>query len=274
MKGEFHIHTKYSDGELDIIDILNYLKGNVDYFCITDHDYIDSSIYSSKIASEFGLKSIIGVEVSSYYNDESIHVLGYFKADDESIKRVKKLSEKLEEIRKNRLERMYKIKEKLNEYFDIDLDVTDILKKNSITRGTIGREIIKQGYPYTMEEIFDKMIGKGCPAYVHATKITTKYAIDLIHECNGLAVLAHPTLITKSPIEDFLEMDFDGIEAIYPLNKDGEEEKFRKLAENKNWFITAGNDFHYFGDTKHADLLTLALYDKELETFINRVNNL
>ena len=69
-------------------------------------------------------------------------------------------------------------------------------------------------------------------------------------------------------------MDFDGIEAIYPLNKDGEEEKFRKLAENKNWFITAGNDFHYFGDTKHADLLTLALYDKELETFINRVNNL
>lgn len=274
IKGEFHIHTKYSDGELDVETILDYLKDNIDYFCITDHDYIDSSIYSAKIALKFNLKSIIGVEVSSYHNDESIHILGYFKVCDDIENRVNKLRNKLNEIRKNRLDRMYIIKERLYKYFNIDLDVTDILKKNSITRGTIGREIVKQGYPYDMEEIFDKMIGKGCPAYYPATKISTIDAIDLIHECGGLAVLAHPTLIKKTDIQEFIDMNIDGIEAIYPLNKDGEEEKYRKLANDNNLFITAGNDFHYFGDKKHADLLTLSLCGTELELFIDKVNKL
>ena len=112
MKGEFHIHTKYSDGELEVEEVLEYLKGNVDYFCITDHDYIDSSIYSAKIAPKYGLQSIIGVEVSSYYNGESIHVLGYFK--DEF--KLDKLKKKLSEIRNNRLERMYIIKERLYKF--------------------------------------------------------------------------------------------------------------------------------------------------------------
>ena len=123
MKGEFHIHTKYSDGELEVEEVLEYLKGNVDYFCITDHDYIDSSIYSAKIAPKYGLQSIIGVEVSSYYNGESIHVLGYFK--DEC--KLDKLKKKLSEIRNNRLERMYIIKERLYKFFNIDLDITNIL---------------------------------------------------------------------------------------------------------------------------------------------------
>ena len=108
-KGEFHIHTKFSDGELEIEEVLNHLKGNVDYFSITDHDYIDSSVYAAKIARKFGLESIIGVEVSSYYNGESIHVLGYFRSDE----RLEKLKKKLNEIRNNRLERMYIIKERL-----------------------------------------------------------------------------------------------------------------------------------------------------------------
>ena len=269
-KGEFHIHTKFSDGELEIEEVLNHLKGNVDYFSITDHDYIDSSIYASKIARKFGLESIIGVEVSSYYNGESIHVLGYFRSDE----RLEKLKKKLNEIRNNRLERMYIIKERLLRIFNIDLDITNILKKNSITRGTIGREIVRQGYPYTMEEIFDKMIGEGCPAYYPSTKISTQEAIDLIHDCNGLAVLAHPTLIEDSPISEFLSMGFDGIEAIYPRNKVGEEDLFRRIAKENNMFITCGNDFHYFGDKSHADLLTLALTDEDLEVFVNKVLSL
>ena len=39
-------------------------------------------------------------------------------------------------------------------------------------------------------------------------------------------------------------------------------------------FITCGNDFHYFGDKSHADLLTLALTDEDLEVFVNKVLSL
>ena len=41
MRGEFHIHTTYSDGGLSVDQILEYVKGKVDYLSITDHDILD-----------------------------------------------------------------------------------------------------------------------------------------------------------------------------------------------------------------------------------------
>jgi len=66
MKGEFHIHTTYSDGEYSVDEILEYLKGNIDYFCITDHDCLNGSIEAFNKAKEYGLKSLVGVEISTY----------------------------------------------------------------------------------------------------------------------------------------------------------------------------------------------------------------
>ena len=126
-KGEFHIHTKFSDGELEIEEVLNLLKGNIDYFSITDHDYIDSSIYAAKIARKFGLESIIGVEVSSYYNGESIHVLGYFRSDE----RLEKLKKKLNEIRLKAKDRRFKSSVILCQAAIVYFNIPCLLKKIS-----------------------------------------------------------------------------------------------------------------------------------------------
>lgn len=270
--GEFHIHTTLSDGCLNYIEILEYMKGKIDYLAITDHDAIEDSIKCSNISSLYGIKAIIGVEISTDHNDESIHILGYFKnANNQSFY---KLLSTLEEIRNARVTRLYKIKNSLKENFNIDLDATELLKKSSITRGSIAREIIRQGYDYKIEELFESVIGKGCKAYYPTTKMPTKKAIDLIHECGGLAVLAHPTLIKNSSVEDFISMNIDGIEAIYPLNKEGEEKIYKEIALNNNLFFTAGTDFHCFNDKSHGDLLTLGLFDEDLEKFIRKIDEL
>lgn len=273
-RGEFHIHTTSSDGVLTIEEVLTYITGKLDYFCITDHDIIDSSLKAAVLAPKYGLKSIIGVEVSSYHNEESIHILGYFKNSLDLINQLKPLDDTLKSIRENRIKRMYIIKELLLEHFNIDLNVENLLKKNTITRGSIAREIIAQGYKYTNQELFDNVIGKGCKAYYPATKISTLEAINLIHECHGLAVLAHPCLIKNSDVNDFIKMGIDGIEAIYPKNKEGQEEKYKKVAKENDLFITAGNDFHAFNDGTHGNLLELGLYDKELKIFIDKINKL
>lgn len=273
-KGEFHIHSTNSDGVLTIPQIFEYLENKIEYISITDHDIVDTSVEAARLAPKYGLKSIIGVEVSSYHNNESIHILGYFKDSENVEERLKPLSERLNFIRSNRLNRMYLMKEKLFKYFNIDLNVENLLRKNTITRGSIAREIIAQGYNYTMEELFEKVIGHDCIAYVPATKISSQESIDLIHECGGLAVLAHPTLILKSKVEEFVNMGIDGIEAIYPLNKIDEETLYRKIAKSNNLFITAGNDFHSFNDPSHGDLLQVYLDGEDLDRFISSINNL
>lgn len=267
MRGEFHIHTTYSDGGLSVDQILEYVKGKVDYLSITDHDILDGSIEAFNKSRQYDLNCIIGVEISSFYQGDTVHILGYFKND----KNLGELKKTLDAIREQRVKRLYLMKDKLKDIFNIDLDLSEILKISTITRGSIARAIIKQYSEYTMEYLFSEVIGNGCPAYIPSTKIDTQQAIDLIHQAGGVAVLAHPTLLRSCEAIDIIKMGVDGIEAIYPRNKENEEEKFRSLAKEHNLFVTAGSDFHYFGDKSHADLLTHFIYDEELEIFRQKV---
>lgn len=267
MRGEFHIHTTYSDGVLTVPEILEYVKGKEEYLSITDHDIIDGSIEAFELSKKYNIKCIIGVEVSSFYQGDTVHILGYFKNDDH----LEVLKNKLKETREQRIKRLYLMKEKLKDIFNIDLDITEILKVSTITRGTIAREIVRQHSEYSIEYLFKEVIGSDCPAYIPSTKFFTKEAIDLIHQAGGVAVLAHPTLLRSCKPIDIVKMGVDGIEAIYPRNKENEELEYRKLALENNLFITAGSDFHSFNDIGHANLLTHFLYDDELEIFIKKV---
>ena len=272
MNAELHIHTVASDGVLTVEEILKYVDGKRDYIAITDHDIMDSSVRAYAITrnGSYQVKSIIGVEVSTVNNDESVHVLGYFN----DYHYLDKLNQELQIIRQNRVNRVYKMSELLDKYFGIELDVDEVLKKNTITRGTIARQIINQGYNYSHEEIFGKMIGVGCPAYIKASKMGTYKAIATIHSCHGLAVLAHPTLLKKQEASDIIDFGFDGIEAVYPRNQEHDEDKFRSLAKDKGLFITGGADFHEFGDKSHADLLTYGIEGDDFDIFLNKLNSL
>lgn len=267
MKADLHIHTKYSDGIYSVQEIINLAKArNLDVIAITDHDVLKGALEAQSYQND-DLRIIIGMELSTEYNDESIHILGYFP---DSVG-LDALDSFLEKQREGRIERAYKIKAKLLEHFNIDLKMDFIESVSSITRGTIAREIIRQGYPYTHQEIFSKMLGNGCPAYLPSTKMNPKFGIKMIHEYGGLAVLAHPVLVRNSPLEEIIAFGIDGIEAIYPANNTGDEARFRRLAKQNKLIITAGSDFHSPNDLKHGNLGEYLLRDRELETFLNKL---
>lgn len=81
-KGDFHIHSTFSDGGHSPNEIVMLSKKrNVDIIALTDHnntDGIDEAILSGK---QLGIKVIPGVELSTRYNNCRVHVLGYFKDD-------------------------------------------------------------------------------------------------------------------------------------------------------------------------------------------------
>lgn len=81
-KGDFHIHSSFSDGECTPQEIVMLSREkNVDIIALTDHNNtlgIDDAIYTGK---KLGVKVIPGVELSTIYNKSKVHVLGYFKDD-------------------------------------------------------------------------------------------------------------------------------------------------------------------------------------------------
>ena len=276
-KVDFHVHSTCSDGLLTPENVVKraYEK-SVKYLALTDHDTVSGLDIAKAKAKSLGINFIPGIELSTNYNKESIHILGFFK--DESYKD-QKLIDYLDELKERRNIRAIKMIEKLKEEFNIIIDKDKLFKKANggvIARPHIAYEIIESGYNYTKDEIFNKFIGKDCPAYVPTTKISPEEGINILRKHNALVFLAHPILIKKSPITDFLAFDFDGIEAVYFQNSKDDEKRFIKFALENNLLISAGSDCHgdFNGDTRHGDIGCMDLEEKYLKAFCDKYYSL
>ena len=261
LKVDFHVHTTSSDGVISPTEVVQRAhKNNVKYLAITDHDTLSGLNEAFEESLKYDITLIPGIELSTQHNNESIHILGFFK--DDSYKN-QELIEELAKIKDHRIVRAKRIVHKLKETFNIEVNFDKIFKdaKDTIARPHIAREIIKCGYPYTVDEVFDNFIGKSCKAYVPTLKLSTIDGIKLLKKYNALVFLAHPKLIFNSSIGEFLEMNFDGLESIYYQNTNEENHKYIKLANENNLLISCGSDFHgnLDTDTRHGDIGSVEL---------------
>lgn len=79
-KGDFHIHSTASDGSLTPKEIVLYAKKTgIDIIAVTDHNSTGGVGEAVEAGKEYGVSVIPGVELSTRYKGNSIHVLGYFK---------------------------------------------------------------------------------------------------------------------------------------------------------------------------------------------------
>lgn len=82
LKGDFHIHSSKSDGELKPGDIVLLAKRRaVDVIGLTDHNTVLGNDEAVKIGEIFGVKVIPGIELSTRYKGNRVHILGYFYND-------------------------------------------------------------------------------------------------------------------------------------------------------------------------------------------------
>ncbi|MEW8993668.1 PHP domain-containing protein [Clostridium sp.] len=272
---EFHCHTTASDGRFSPSQVVEMAKNkNVELLSITDHDTTEGIEEALIKANEISLNFIPGIELSCNHNRESIHILGYFKGNDY---KDKTLIEFLNNLKRNRKTRALSIVKNLDKYFNIKINVDDILKISDgvIARPHIAQAIVNAGYPYDFQHIFNKFIGNDSPAYVPNKHISIQEGIELLKKYNCIVILAHPKLIKKTPIKDILKYDFHGIEALYYQNFKRETDEFISLAKSRNMLITCGSDFHGISedDTKHGNIGDMFLSEEDFKKFMIMYKN-
>ncbi|MFL0252340.1 PHP domain-containing protein [Clostridium neuense] len=274
-KGDFHTHTNASDGKFSAHDLLILAKSKgIDIMAVTDHDTTDNLNPAITLSKEANIKIIPGIELSTLHNGESIHILGYFK--DSSYKE-KNFQNFLSEMKEYRIWRAKKIVSNLKKFFNIDLDYEDLTKyaRGVIARPHIARAIMSAGYNYTYDYIFDNILNKESPAYIPNKKVSVDEGIKILKSANAIVVLAHPILIKKTSVDEMIKFNFDGIEAIYPLNSKNDTERFISLAKKNNKLITAGSDFHTdeISDTKHGKLGDIYLDGENLDKLLKKLRS-
>lgn len=261
-KADLHCHTNFSDGtdspeELIQLAIDQGLSG----LAITDHDTTASYERAHTYAQNHHFRLLPGVEFSSSYGKEPIHVLGYsFSIRNGGILQ---LCQRHQDRRKKRNRAILQNLCRMN----ILIDEEELYQLDQ-NYGTIGRPhiaslLIKKGVVKTMEEAFDKLLGEGKPAYDAGEPITLEETIQTIHNANGLAILAHPHLIKRqSVVRSISPLPFDGLEGYYARFPLDQTKRWTEMATKKNWLITGGSDYH--GQTKPNNLLGSSWVEKEL----------
>ena len=272
IKADFHVHTSSSDGVLSPKEVVfKAYKNNVKYLSITDHDTVSGLDEALVESQKYDISFIPGIELSTQYNNESIHILGYFK--DKSYNNQNFIQE-LDKIKNHRIIRAQKITKKLDDEFNIKISFEKILKesKDTIARPHIAKAIIDAGYDYSHDEIFDKFIGKDSKAYVPTLKLSTEYGINLLKKYNALVFLAHPKLIKNTPIEEFIKMNIDGIESIYYQNTTEETNYYLNIAKEYNLLNSCGSDFHGIQhDTRHGDIGSMEISSENLSNLLEKL---
>lgn len=245
---DFHMHSIYSDGVKSPEELLRYaLDCNLSMMALTDHDEIDGikalRTAQEQLDPEKTIKFINGCEFSADYKDKSIHILGY-RFDETN----KELRDFIEYFKSKREERIDEIIRRCNNagYF---ISKDELLKKFPKTqaygRPHIGQLLIDGGYAKDINDVFKDILRKDSPCYVPKVKIEVPYIIDIIHKAGGLAVMAHPKLVTSDEyVVEMLAYDFDGMEVYHTKHNDDDVKRYKALAKEHNLFITGGSDYH------------------------------
>ena len=245
---DFHMHSIFSDGVETPKDLLQHaIDCNVSMMALTDHDEIDGiqalRAAQKELDPNESIKIVNGCEFSADYKDKSIHILGY--CFDENNKDLidfitffkGKREERIDEIiRRCNNEGYYITKEELIKQFP---------DTKAYGRPHIGKLLIDGGYAKDINDVFKGILRKDSPCYVPKVKVEVPYIIDIIHKAGGLAVMAHPKLVTSDEyVLEMLNYDFDGMEVYHTKHNDDDVKRYKALAKEHNLFITGGSDYH------------------------------
>ncbi|MEI6856920.1 PHP domain-containing protein [Psychrilyobacter sp.] len=245
---DLHMHSTFSDGTLTPTQLVELAKNNnIEVMAITDHDNVDGLKEGRLEAEKVGITFVNGIEVSANFLSKDIHILGYLlNLEDEAfLGWLKNLQEK----RHDRTLEMLKKLSKLG--IEISLaEVEGEVLGNVIGRPHIAKMIIKKGFAATMNEVFDRYLGDGKPAYVPKVGVDMVEVVKKLKANGAVVILAHPHLISHSDdtvvniIDKLVKNGLDGLELYYPNIDIKKRKKLLKKAKKKEFILTGGSDFH------------------------------
>lgn len=244
---DLHVHTSYSDSTFSPEEVIACAKQKgLSAIAICDHDSVDGILPCEILGSKVGIEVVPGIEMSAEKVDAEIHILGYF-IDWEQ----KNFRKKLKEIQSSRIDRVYKIVEKLKS-FDINIDPKEIFRlagnNASVGRMHIAQAMLASGAVKNMKDAFGKYIGFLKPCYVPYTKFSPEEAIHMILEVGGVPVIAHPNLMERDQyIEEFVGYGLRGIEVYHTDHKAHVARRYEEMAKRLGLVMTGGSDCHGLG---------------------------
>lgn len=239
---DLHSHSTASDGALAPEAVVETAAAaGLAALALTDHDTLAGVAAAHEAGRRLGVRIVAGVELSLMDGDKEVHMLGLH------IARVDALQAELEAVRDSRKSRAEDIVAKLNA-LGVPVTVQAVFAEaagGAVGRPHIARALIAGGWVRDQREAFDRYLGAGRPANVEKQRITIVDGIRLIHDCGGLAVIAHPGGDgRRERVEPLVALGLDGLEVKHPGHSAEDMLRIEALADHFGLVKSGGSDWH------------------------------
>ncbi len=247
---DLHLHSSCSDGVLPPAELIAKAKqAGLASVALCDHDTVAGVETAMITGDQTGVDVIPGVELSVCYQTFSdVHLLGYFIDLDSA-----ELHERLDTFAHRRSNRNLEIIAAVNRLLlqegrdSLTTEEVTIHADGVMGRPHIARALLLRGYADSMEDAFSRYL---IPCDVPKAYWPMEDALQTIRRIGGVAVLAHPTSITRdlellgNLIEKLQGLGLDGLEVYNNLATETEMQFLQKVATRLDLLITGGSDFH------------------------------
>ncbi|EPF70120.1 PHP domain-containing protein [Acinetobacter rudis] len=252
---DLHTHSNISDGRLSpemLVDAA--LAKGIHTLALTDHDSMDGVARAQLAAQNQAIEIVPGVEISSQWSRPStkksyaVHIVALNMQAPEPLEQL------LLEQKRVRAARAEEICQRLTTCIQKDI-YADVLAKveqmpERITRSHIAQTLLEQGVVKRLQQAFDLYLKQGKKAYVPFVGPSMAETIEIIHQSQGYAVLAHPTRYDLSAtnirfmLELFAQCGGDAAELPQRSEPAGTRQMMDCLIAQNQLKVSIGSDFH------------------------------
>lgn len=254
---DLHIHTSYSDGRYPPEDVLRYASARgMETLAFTDHDNANGYRAALPTAEKLGIRLIPGVEFTTRWPhceaaiaDFDVDILGYgVDVECPAFRAFEKAA--LQDMFARIQERCAILSEA-----GYPLTLDDVFAENPHYAGTIYLLYAIQRKGYAVDRKDAWRILDLSRTGVRLSSFSVYRGIEQIHRAGGVAVLAHPTAITRehpwfeaNHLAMLMEMGLDGIEVYHPHLTNEARAYFEAMADQFHLVVSGGSDLHGWTD--------------------------
>lgn len=252
---DLHTHSNISDGTLTPeLLVQAAIEKSIHTLALTDHDSMDGLIQAEQFAKNQPIQIISGVEISSQWSrpetkkSYGVHIVALNMQNPEPLQQL------LTQQKKIRAERAKQICDLLIPLIHQDIYAEVVAKVDGepdrITRTHIAKTLVEKGFVQRAQQAFDKYIKEGKKAYVKFDGLGLAETIQVIHESQGFAVLAHPTRYdlsatnTRYLIEIFAQYGGDDVELPPAMEPASTRQMVDRMIAEYGLKVSVGSDFH------------------------------
>jgi hypothetical protein len=225
-----------------VID-LAYEQG-VRVLALTDHDSTEGIAEARTAAAKHpDLTLIPGVEFGTDIPGGEVHVLGYYLLPEDA-----ELQATLARLREGRRGRGERMVEKLQV---LGLNVTwEQVQRHagdaSVGRPHVAAALVESGCVASVQEAFDKYIGRNGPAYAEREKFTPTEAVATIVRLGGVACIAHPADLEDldTVLTELKAAGLSGMEVFYKDYAPETVERLHAASQRYGIIPLGGSDYH------------------------------